>query len=206
MVYMIKYCLRLLITQTFWRVQFGALGIKTTLFSPMMVVGPRHIFLGSNTIIRDYARLETILRPELGWTPSLKIGSRVNIEQGVHIICGCELVIENDVSIAPYCGIVDTYHPHNIPGVLPKDLPRIGTRLNTEKTFVKIGEGTLIGTQSFIMPNVRIGKWCVIGAGSVVNSDIPDYSVAIGSPARVISRFDIVSKKWQKVDEDSSHN
>ncbi|MEO6802231.1 MAG: DapH/DapD/GlmU-related protein, partial [Granulicella sp.] len=55
-----------------------------------------------------------------------------------------------------------------------------------DEGYVEIGEGTLIGMGTMVLPNVRIGKRCVIGANSVVTSDIPDYSIAAGSPARVI--------------------
>jgi len=51
---------------------------------------------------------------------------------------------------------------------------------------VEIGEGTLVGAGTTIIPGKKIGKWVVIGAGSVVISDIPDYSVAVGNPAKVI--------------------
>jgi NDP-sugar pyrophosphorylase family protein len=50
----------------------------------------------------------------------------------------------------------------------------------------EIGEYTFIGSGSYIMPGVKIGKGCVIGTNSVVTKDIPDYSIAVGSPAKVI--------------------
>jgi sugar O-acyltransferase (sialic acid O-acetyltransferase NeuD family) len=56
---------------------------------------------------------------------------------------------------------------------------------------VQVGEGTQIGTGASVIPGVRIGKWCVIGAGAVVTSDIPDYSVAVGVPARVIKNVEL---------------
>lgn len=49
-----------------------------------------------------------------------------------------------------------------------------------------IGRYTFVGGGSFIMPGVTIGKGCVIGVNSVVTHDLPDYSIAIGSPAKVI--------------------
>jgi len=55
---------------------------------------------------------------------------------------------------------------------------------------VEVGEGTLIGAGAIVIPGVKIGKWCTIGAGSVVTIDIPDNSVAVGSPARVIKSND----------------
>lgn len=49
-----------------------------------------------------------------------------------------------------------------------------------------IGDGTFIGTNATILPRVTIGKWATIGAGAVINKDIPDYATAVGNPARVI--------------------
>ena len=50
---------------------------------------------------------------------------------------------------------------------------------------VKIGKYTFVGGGSCIMPGVTVGKGCVIGVNSVVTHDIPDYSIAMGNPARV---------------------
>lgn len=61
----------------------------------------------------------------------------------------------------------------------------------------EIGEYTFIGSGSYIMPGVKIGKGCIIGTNSVVTKDIPDYSVAVGSPAKVIkSTLDIDKEFW----------
>lgn len=189
---MIKLIWRLFLSQTYWKMRFGAIGFRSTLFSPMLVTGASRVFIGRRSQIRDFARIEVINRPSLGWSATLKIGDRVNIEQGVHIVCQCEVTIEDEVSITPYCAIVDTYHPHDPPHLPPK----IGDRLPTVPTFVHIGKGTFIGMQTVILPNVRIGKGCVIGAGSVVDRDIPDYSMAAGSPARVVAAFDPATGRW----------
>lgn len=53
---------------------------------------------------------------------------------------------------------------------------------------VKVGEGTHIGAGAIVIPNTTIGKWCVIGAGAVVIENIPDNSVAVGNPARIIKK------------------
>ena len=52
-----------------------------------------------------------------------------------------------------------------------------------------IGDDTWIGTNVVIAGTVEIGKHCVIGANSVVTHDIPDYSVAVGCPAKVIKKI-----------------
>lgn len=51
---------------------------------------------------------------------------------------------------------------------------------------IKVGSHSFIGAHSIIMPGVTIGERCVIGAGSIVTKDIPDGTVACGSPAKVI--------------------
>lgn len=51
---------------------------------------------------------------------------------------------------------------------------------------VSVGEGTLVGAGATILPGVTIGKWCVIGAGAVVHRPIPDFSLALGVPVRVV--------------------
>lgn len=51
---------------------------------------------------------------------------------------------------------------------------------------VHIGEGTLVGAGAVVIPGKKIGAWATIGAGAVVITDIPDYAVAVGNPARVI--------------------
>ena len=51
---------------------------------------------------------------------------------------------------------------------------------------VAIGRDTWVGGGSIIMAGVTIGKGCTIGAGSVVTKDVPDWSVAAGTPCRVL--------------------
>lgn len=51
---------------------------------------------------------------------------------------------------------------------------------------VKVGEGTHIGAGATVIPNITIGKWCIIGAGSVITEAIPDYSLVVGVPGRIV--------------------
>jgi acetyltransferase-like isoleucine patch superfamily enzyme len=53
---------------------------------------------------------------------------------------------------------------------------------------VTIGSDCWIGGHTIIMPGITIGNGCTVGAGSVVTKDIPPFSVAIGSPARVVKK------------------
>jgi acetyltransferase-like isoleucine patch superfamily enzyme len=79
-----------------------------------------------------------------------------------------------------------------------------GTRNSSEQPLdlrpVLIGEDSHIGANAVVLAGVKIGKRCQIGAGSVVSRDIPDFSIAVGNPARVIKRFNPVSGQWEKSD------
>jgi acetyltransferase-like isoleucine patch superfamily enzyme len=51
---------------------------------------------------------------------------------------------------------------------------------------ISVGEGTWIGERCAILRGADIGRCCIIGANSVVRGEIPDYSIAVGAPARVV--------------------
>lgn len=60
---------------------------------------------------------------------------------------------------------------------------------------VTIGDNVFIGAESVVLPGVNIGSNVIIGANSTVTHDIPENSVAVGSPARVISTLDAYLEK-----------
>lgn len=64
---------------------------------------------------------------------------------------------------------------------------------------VEIGDNVFIGGGAIILPNVRVGNNVIIGAGSIVNKSIPDNSVVVGNPARVIGTFEEYIKKNQEL-------
>lgn len=63
---------------------------------------------------------------------------------------------------------------------------------------VTIGDEVFIGRGTIILPDVKIGNNVVIGAGSIVTKDIPDNSIAVGNPCKVIGRYDEYMKKQQE--------
>lgn len=84
------------------------------------------------------------------------------------------ITIGNEVTIASGCRLLA--HDASI-GYLTRST-RVGV--------VEIGDHCFIGADTTILPNVRIGEWSIIGAGSLVTKDIPPHCVAAGNPARVI--------------------
>jgi serine acetyltransferase len=165
---------------------FGKVGRKSRIYKPILLANPRYVFVGDHTLIRTGARIET-LQSSARRIPCLRIGDRTNIEQNVHIVCHNRISIGSFVSITANCAIVDTTHPvsHINAGM------KVGDLIADDDGFVEIGDGTFIGIGTVILPNVRIGRMCYIGANSVVTQSIPDFSVAAGSPARIIRTREI---------------
>ena len=185
---------RLAVTVVYWRGRFKSIGRRSILYRPILVMNPKFISIGDRVFIRENARLEALYRHDVSWVPELKLANGVTIEQGFHTVCQGSIDIGENVAIGPYCVVVDTRHPHDPPDTLP----RMGERLPRERSFVKVGAGSMIGGHVVILPNVEIGKCCVIGAGSIVTKSIPDYSVAMGNPARVVKVFDVSNREWVK--------
>lgn len=168
-------------TQWLYRPFFGHIGSRSVIRKPLLISSPSSISIGDDVLIRDGARLE-IIRRDNKHVPKLVIGNRVSIEQHFHLVCSGQITIEDDVAFAARCTVVDTSHPFNS----PKTLMNPGRRINSEPATIMIRQGAFIGIGATIFPNVEIGAGAVIGAHSVVTNDVPPYSVAAGTPARVI--------------------
>lgn len=109
---------------------------------------------------------------------SCRIGNHVWI--GPHAYLDArDVVIEDYVGWGPGAKLLGSTHTGE-----PLELPVIATDLLIKP--VVIGYGADIGTSATILPGVHVGKHAIVGAGAVVTSDIPDYAVAAGVPARVI--------------------
>lgn len=64
---------------------------------------------------------------------------------------------------------------------------------------VYIDDETHIGSNSVILPGVRLGKRVQVGAGSVVTKNVPDFCVVVGNPARIVKVYDHKEQRWIKV-------
>ncbi len=128
-------------------------------------------------------------------TARISIGANVQVNNNVHIAAIDRVAIGNGVLIASNVFIAD----HNHGSYAGRDqsdptVPPAQRRLSTAP--VDIGDDTWLGEHACILPGVVIGRGVVVGAGSVVTAALPDFVIAVGSPARIIKRFDFQSKVW----------
>lgn len=158
---------------------------------------PGHIILGDNVAIDDFVMLDGCCEEE----PAIRIGDNAIVSKGsviqaktgpLSIGDNCDIgahtvltsvsgiTLASSVLIAGNCYIGGArYHLDNL------NTPIMGQGIYSRGP-ISIGEGSWIGASATILDGVTIGKGCVIGAGSLVTADIPDYGVAVGVPARVI--------------------
>lgn len=71
----------------------------------------------------------------------------------------------------------------------------------SNKVFsTSIGDNCFIGAGVCILAGTILGKQCIVGTNSVVRGEFPDYSVIVGSPAKIVKRYDTTQKVWRKTD------
>jgi len=178
----------------FYSLVFKKFGKGSYIRKPQFISHPRFITIGQQVCIRDGARLE-VIQDNKDRIPDLSIETGASIEQNVHIVCHSRIRVGENVAISANCCILDVTHPYED----PSDPVKIVARIRDDDSFVEIGDGSLIGFGVVVLPNVRIGKCVIVGANAVVTCDIPNYSVAVGSPAKVVKRYDWTMGKWVRV-------
>jgi len=140
-----------------------------------------HFTTGHNAIIRENNTIgnDVVVGVDTYLGPGNIIGDHVKI----HTSCFLEgVTLKDNVIIAPHVVFTNDPYPP-----CKQCVEEVGGAI--------VGENTVIGANATILPGVRIGKNCLIGAGSVVTHDVEDEAVVVGNPARVIKhKKDIVHK------------
>ncbi|MDR2981554.1 MAG: sugar O-acetyltransferase [Puniceicoccales bacterium] len=116
------------------------------------------------------------------------IGNKVIINMNCTFVDNNRIEIGNNVLIASNVQIYTATHPTKAVERIVQDWDKNSGRsyCNTYALPVKISDNSWIGGGSIILPGVTIGENSVIGAGSVVTRSIPENSIAVGNPCRVI--------------------
>ena len=125
--------------------------------------------IGQGCLIQDHVYMRA------GTGGSIVLGEGVAINSFVKLFGHGGIDIGAHTQIGPAALLTTTTH-------------NVEDEMKTSFHPISVGERTWVGANVTILSGVRIGKHCVIGAGSLVNRDLPDHSVAVGVPARVIRR------------------
>jgi acetyltransferase-like isoleucine patch superfamily enzyme len=174
-----RVALRAALMRPYRRARFHAFGANSVLHKPDWLYGTHRIAIGANVIILGHIWLSaergTWDRP----TPAITIGDGTAIRPYCTITAAESIVIEENVVLSAFTSVIDSDHTFgdNSESVLWNPV---------ESAPVRIGRGTWVGERTTILRGAQIGRSCAIGANSVVRGAIPDYSVAVGVPAKVV--------------------
>lgn len=152
-----------------------------------------NIELGRNVTIDLGARIDTFSFS--GRKPKIVIGDNTMISFNFSILCAEEITIGNNCLIASNVFICDENH-----GINPESGSYISQKLQSKP--IHIGSNCWIGERVSILPGVSIGDNCIIGTGALVSKSIPDNSIAVGNPCKVIKKYDFNKHLWIEVEND----
>lgn len=105
-------------------------------------------------------------------SPGVTLGNNVKIQNNVSVYTG--VIAEDNVFMGPSCVFTNVINP------------RSHVSRKNEYRETRLGEGCSLGANSTIVCGHNVGKYVLVGAGSVVTKDIPDYALVVGNPARII--------------------
>jgi acetyltransferase-like isoleucine patch superfamily enzyme len=194
-----------LISRVMSRLRGAVIGARCG--SKAIRIGPRthirglsSISIGDGFDAADGLWLEAVTRAAgESYAPRIVIGKNVNISRWTHIAAVNYIEIGSGVLIGSKVLITDNHHGsysgdrQSAPGLPPAMRPL------ASRGPVIIGPNAWIGDGVVIMPGCKVGQGSIIGANSVVTTDIPEFTIAVGVPARCIEKYDFVASKWTKV-------
>lgn len=174
-----------------WKKRFAYFGDGATIAYPANILDSESIKIGDGTVILDHSRIANFRID--GIEPVIQIGKNCYICYYFTILNASSVTIGDNVLFASNVFISSVNH-----GIDPEsELPYMSQPLVSKP--VSIDDGCWIGEKVCILPGVAIGKKCIIGAGSVVTKSVPDYSIVVGNPAKVIKTYNFKTHNWEKV-------
>ncbi len=153
------------------RIEGVKLGKHALVRGRVVTGNPERISIGEHAVIGSGVLLKA------AETAKITIGDHVLINEYTIINSGVEVVLDDWVTIAPHCQIVDANHGFSDPS-----RPIRQQDENYQMSPVCLGRDVWLGCHVVVLKGISIGA----GAGSVVTRDIPERAIAVGVPARVV--------------------
>lgn len=173
--------------------QFKEFGPGSRIAPPFRYHGLNQISVGEKVIINRDCWIQVLGGRGDDKSAKIVIAAHAGIGMGATISAAQQVTIGEYVLLARNVYISDHAHAYGNP-----DVPIMHQGVDGIAP-VTIGRNTWLGENVVVLPGVTIGQHCVIGANAVVNRSIPDYSVAVGAPARVVKQFNKNTGQWERV-------
>lgn len=161
--------------------------------SSVHFTGWKNIKIGHNTIIGDDSWLNVNQR--VAGFNHIEIGNNCYIGRRNFFSSGKQITVSDYCMTGLDCKLICSDHFIDDPSV-----PYITTGNSNDKN-IHLGVNSWLGAGVIVIGNICIGHGSIIGAGALVNKDVPPFSVVVGNPARVIKRFDFNTISWRPVGE-----
>lgn len=149
------------------------------------------VMLGENWLIAVYPEFCGKVNPVKEYNQGVIIEQGVTANRNLTIYCANRVKIGKNCMLGSNILITDNDHGMNAEMNSYAEQP-----LMVKETVIE--EGCWIAQNCSILAGSHIGKHSIIGAGSVVKGEIPEYCIAVGMPAKVIKRWDFEKHEWRK--------
>ena len=161
---------------------FAAFGSRSVIQPPVRLRGERRIAIGDDVFIGAGSWLQVLDAP--GQDALIAVGDGTSVAGSCVLSACCGIKLGRKVLMARNVYIADHMHAFEDVdrAVLDQGLARVAR--------VEVGDGAWLGQNVVVGPGVRIGRGAVVGSNSVVLSDVPDHTVAVGAPARATRGVD----------------
>lgn len=168
----------------FVTIRFQKVGLNFRVYPPIHMNECNNIAIGDNVVLgREVILYTTHEKRKL---PYIIIGNNVNIGDYCHISSYNHINIGDNVLIGRYVSIIDNSHGENSEQDICISPAK---RSIISKGEIIVEDNVWIGEKVMILGNVVIGRNAIIGAHSVVNRDVPPYTIVAGIPARVVKEI-----------------
>jgi acetyltransferase-like isoleucine patch superfamily enzyme len=172
------------------------LGKDSIIYFPRKITNKDRIFIGDRFRMGKMGLITPVIKyGSQFFSPNIMIGDDVYFGGFAQIHCAEEIKIDNGCVFSEYVYISDITH-----GFDPDAGLIIKQNLATKK--IHIGAHTFVGYGSSILPGVNLGEHCIVGTNSVVTKSFPAYSMLAGSPAKIIKKYNHISKAWEKTNDE----
>jgi acetyltransferase-like isoleucine patch superfamily enzyme len=159
---------------------FASFGPNSVLQPPIRLRGEGRIAIGSGVFVGSGSWLQVL---EGGEGVALELGDGTSIAGNCVLSAARSVRLGSKVLLARNVYVSDHIHAY-------RDTAHAVLEQGVEQVEpVVIEDGAWLGQNVIVCPGVRIGRGAVVGGNSVVLEDVPDYSLAVGSPAKVVREF-----------------
>ncbi len=139
------------------RSSLGYCAANTQIFYPLIIDTPKNLYIYENSKIKDGVRIIN--------SPKEKV------------------IVKKNTTISYNTTIVTNNHYSTVG--IPQPLLD-SSHVNDKSTDIIIEEDCWVGTSAILLAGTHLGRGCIVGAGSIVNKDVPPYALVVGSPAKIV--------------------